>query len=228
MALEARDREILARFADVLSYPTAELVDQVRACERLCDRRDPEAASRLQAFRLWASTTDRGRLQEVYSGIFDLDPARSLYVGHYLFGESYKRSAFMLRLKERYRAHGFEHDGGTELPDHLVVVLRFLSLCPDEELIRVIVEEGVQPALDAMLGEEPETPMPQLTGAGAPLPAEPDGESVRSSESRREAEHPYLDVLRALRRVLQSEFGTATAAVAGADEGRDEGGGVYA
>lgn len=218
MVLNASYRQLFARFADVLAYPGPELSKRIRACEALCDEYDPEVSSWLQAFRLWTRTVEPGRLQEIYSGLFDLDPSCSLYVGHYLLGESYKRSAFLLELQQRYREHGYEPDPATELADHLVVLLRFLANCDDEDEIRVIVVEGVMPALDAMLGEEP-TPEPQLTGSGAPMPVTADDEPPMPATPPDEAEaggdgegnHPYLNVLRALRRALAARFADAVA-----------------
>ena len=41
-----------------------------------------------------------GKLQEVYSGFFDLNSICHPYIGYQLFGENYKRSIFLVELKK--------------------------------------------------------------------------------------------------------------------------------
>ncbi len=55
----------------------------------------------------------------------------------------------MVELRTRYEAHGFEVGGG-ELPDHVVVILRFLASAPDSELAEDLVGEALLPALSRM------------------------------------------------------------------------------
>ncbi len=153
-------REALRLFADVLDYPQPGVVETARDCEAFLAAEHPQAAALLRDFRAFAAQRPLGQLQEIYTGAFDLDTLSDLdatcypYVGHHLFGESYKRSAFLLELHERFRAHGFavEH----ELPDHLVVLLRFLGTCPDGELVEELVGEAIVPALERMVGEDEE------------------------------------------------------------------------
>ena len=73
------------------------------------------------------------------------EPTCYPYVGHYLFDESHKRGAFILELRKRFRAHGFEDS--SDLSDHLVVLLRFLAVCTDETLADELVDDAILPAL---------------------------------------------------------------------------------
>jgi nitrate reductase assembly molybdenum cofactor insertion protein NarJ len=97
-----------------------------------------------------------GQLQEAYTRAFDLDTLSDLeptcypYVGHHLFDENPKRSAFILGLNERFRRHGFS--AGGELPDHLVVILRFAASCDDDGLVDEILSDAVVPSLRGMVG----------------------------------------------------------------------------
>jgi nitrate reductase delta subunit len=99
-----------------------------------------------------AAEADLGELQEAYTRTFDLDtlsrsqPTCYPYVGHYLFEESHKRGAFIVELRRRFRQAGFEPDGG-ELADHLVVLLSFLAVCVDEQLVGELVDDAILPAL---------------------------------------------------------------------------------
>lgn len=158
------NRALLLAFADVLSYPYSPIDGEVQACEELARSESEEAAALLDRFGAFAEATPLGELQEAYTLAFDLDslsesePTCYPYVGHHLFEENHKRSAFILGLIERYRAHGFDGDAG-DLPDHLVVVLRFVATCDDDELVAETVDEAVLPALARMLAtvgsEEP-------------------------------------------------------------------------
>lgn len=141
----------------------------------------------LHGFRAFVEETPPGRLEEIYTGTFDLDAACYPYVGYHLFGESYKRSLFMQQLKERYQAQGFmvEH----ELPDHLAVLLRFLATGDDPDLVHIIIQEALLPALEQMIkGEE--------TESASEADKRPD---------RRKDRNLYRQVLEALRLVLQRQ-----------------------
>lgn len=143
-------RRLLARFADVLQYPGPGLARAVGACEALAASASAEAASLLRAFRAFVEQTPLPRLEEVYTATFDLDAACHPYVGYHLFGETYRRSVFLVELRERYRAIGYAN--GAELPDHVAVLLRFLALTEDEAEAEEIVREALLPALERMLG----------------------------------------------------------------------------
>jgi nitrate reductase delta subunit len=137
--------------AEALEYPQPGLADAVRECTALLAAVNPAAAACLREFCTFVEETPPGRLEELYTGAFDLNAAWYPYVGYHLFGESYKRSVFMLELNDRYRAHGFPEGGlAGELPDHLAVLLRFLAACDDDALSEEIVQEALLPALDHM------------------------------------------------------------------------------
>jgi nitrate reductase assembly molybdenum cofactor insertion protein NarJ len=142
---------------DSPSSPTCCSVCHVARRPKLARGDSEEAAALLGRFRAYAEATPLGELQEAYTLAFDLDslsqsePTCYPYVGHHLFEENHKRSALIVGLLERYREHGFESDTG-ELPDHLVIVLRFLATCEDEELVAETLDEAVLPALARMMG----------------------------------------------------------------------------
>lgn len=157
VSTSALNRELALAFADVLSYPHSRVGGDVRACEELARVESEEAAQLLGRFCTFAESVSLGELQEAYTLAFDLDslsesePTCYPYVGHHLFEENHKRSAFILGLLERYRAYGFVAEPG-ELPDHLVTVLRFVATCDDDEFVAETVDEALLPALARMLG----------------------------------------------------------------------------
>ena len=51
----------------------------------------------------------------------------------------------MVKLQEAYLAHQFS--GGTEIPDHLCVILRFLGVAQDAEFVIPLLRECLLPVL---------------------------------------------------------------------------------
>jgi nitrate reductase delta subunit len=155
-------RVIYASFADLLAYPAPSIFTQAEACRARLQESVPEAAIAFESFLRGLRRCELEKLKELYTVTFDMQPVCYPYVGYHLFGESYKRGAFMARLNEAYRARGYS--AGLELPDHLAVILRFLGLDSDNyagEFSQTLLREGVQPALEKMLktfGEESENP----------------------------------------------------------------------
>ena len=71
-------------------------------------------------------------VQESYVMLFDRSRTLSLNLFEHVHGESRDRGGAMVSLIETYRAAGFE-PATTELPDHLPVLLEFLSTRPSLE-----------------------------------------------------------------------------------------------
>ncbi len=178
-----RSSRLFQLLSRLLEYPT-ESVSSV--CEECANRVSVDcqgAAALLYEFGRESLELGLGELQEAYIQAFEMNPERSLYAGYHLFGESYKRSLFLLGLNQRYRERGF--DAGRELPDHLAVMLQYLSLDRDPGDPREIIEEAVLPALDKIL-------------AAGPAQHEEEGiEEVEQNPS------PYLGLLQASRQILE-------------------------
>jgi nitrate reductase molybdenum cofactor assembly chaperone NarJ/NarW len=145
-----RQKQVLCAFAELLSYPATDPAPVARRCRDLLVRRD--AAKHLAGFVSHAERARPHEMEELYSATFDLDPACAPYVGHHLCGESPQRGAFMARLADVYRQDGFlagRPQG--ELPDHVSVVLRYLSEVSSGPGRQALLEDGLVPALDRML-----------------------------------------------------------------------------
>lgn len=185
MSDETVEKGVARLFADMLDYPAAGLAERVRESEVLVSGLDAGAADLLGEFRAFVDRTPLGQMEEAYTGTFDLDAACHPYVGYQLFGESYKRSIFLLEIKERYRSQGFAASE-KELPDRLSEVLRFLSVSSDAELNREIICEALLPILEKMTKQMNE-----------------------ATHQPRESLRPYLSVLQALRLTLQRLYALA-------------------
>jgi nitrate reductase delta subunit len=140
---------IFILFGDLLDYPTPALAEQARACAARLMVEYPAPAHRLYQFMAFVEDTPLGRLEEIYTGTFDVNPACTIFAGYMLFGESFDRGKFLVRLQERYRQRGFAW--GRELADHIPVILRFIGrLEPGEDLAQNLIDKCLLPVLQKM------------------------------------------------------------------------------
>ncbi|MBI4284721.1 MAG: nitrate reductase molybdenum cofactor assembly chaperone [Chloroflexi bacterium] len=145
-------KEICRQFAGILEYPQRDLAERASECEALVAPVDAEAKASLGEFRAFVEKTPLGQMEEIYTGTFDLNATCHLYVGDYILGQDYKRSAFLNKLLEIYQECGF--DPGREMPDHLVVLLRFVATCDRAEISEEIARDAVLPAVEQMLAKK--------------------------------------------------------------------------
>ena len=153
-------------FAGLLEYPTAALGVQAHECRDLLSDSGSPASAALERFCGWVEKAPPAQWEEVYTRTFDLQAVCSPYVGYQLFGDSYKRGHFMARLNQGYRERGFS--AGSELPDHVAVILRFLDLGAEDEFSQVLLREGLVPALGKMaqaFGDPSDNPYREVIGA---------------------------------------------------------------
>lgn len=153
---------LYTQFADLISYPSGDLFSIVESCLGGMRSVYPEAADELAAFRNGIQNLSVQKIEELYTVTFDMQPVCYPYAGYQLFGESYKRGAFMAQLNEAY--HTFGYSAGQELPDHLAVILRFIGLDVTNrsgEFCQTLLNSGLMPALEKMLkvfSEDSENP----------------------------------------------------------------------
>jgi nitrate reductase molybdenum cofactor assembly chaperone NarJ/NarW len=149
-------------FADLLAYPTPAIFQQTEECLAQLQASHPDAASTLKKFHHGLQQHALEKMKELYTVTFDMQPVCYPYIGYQLFGESYKRGAFMAQLNEAYHAVGYSAE--QELPDHIAVVLCFIGLDPANrqgDFCQSLLNEGLIPALEKMLktfGEQSENP----------------------------------------------------------------------
>lgn len=67
--------------------------------------------------------------EELHTATVDLSPKFVPYVGHAVWGENYRRGAFMADLARAMADAGIDLHG--ELPDHLDPILRYIDEVPD-------------------------------------------------------------------------------------------------
>ena len=130
---------IYSVFADVLDYPARGLADSLSeiALER------PDARASIEAFQNAIRGKSIHELQEIYINAFDLRPDCTPNLGYHLFGDDGRRGLFLAELKGRMEAAGL--DLGSELPDFLSLVLRYIDRVEEDRA--PLIEDCMLPAL---------------------------------------------------------------------------------
>ncbi|MDX3798092.1 nitrate reductase molybdenum cofactor assembly chaperone [Streptomyces sp. AK04-3B] len=126
---ETEARTLLLRMSSLLlQYPDGELTAARTELAAAVEALPPSPpAEHLTAFTTWLTGQEPDTLERHYVEMFDLRRKSSLYLTYYLHGDTRRRGMALLTLNQRYRAAGWDTDG-SELPDHLPVVLEFAAL----------------------------------------------------------------------------------------------------
>ena len=128
----------------LLSYPTPELQEAAAEIGAVIEAEallSPEARAALAPLIGELASRDIYDLQERYVLLFDRSRTLSLNLFEHLHGESRDRGPAMVDLLETYRAGGYDL-ASSELPDHLPVLLEFLSTQPDEAARAILRDAG--------------------------------------------------------------------------------------
>jgi nitrate reductase delta subunit len=134
----------------ILSYPTKALQQAMPeiAGTLAADTRMTAAVRRdLRTLLTTITDSDIYDLEETYVGLFDRSRTLSLNLFEHVHGESRDRGGAMVSLVEMYRDGGFD-PATSELPDHLPVLLEFLSMRPFVEVGDIL--EDTAHILDAL------------------------------------------------------------------------------
>lgn len=128
----------------LLSYPTADLqgaIPEIRAVLHDEGLFGPRKLTMLEPLLHWLAEHDLYEVEETYVLLFDRARTLSLNLFEHIHGESRDRGGAMVDLLETYRAGGFDLTG-TELPDHLPVLLEFLSTQAEAEARSILNDAG--------------------------------------------------------------------------------------
>lgn len=136
-------------FGELLSYPDDRLKSVAADCLGQLKEQAPDAAEPFEDYINFIELHDIPQIEEMFTATFDLQAFCHPYVGFQLCGESQARTMFMMKLKELYTQHDFSC--GTELPDHLGVMLRFIGSTRDPQGNAEIVSDALLPALEKIL-----------------------------------------------------------------------------
>lgn len=134
----------LKALSALIAYPTADLqaaapgIGPALAAEGLLP---PDRLAALEPLLSQFATRDLMDLQERFVLLFDRSRTLSLNLFEHIHGESRERGQAMVDLLETYRADGWE-PVGPELPDHLPILLEFLSQRPLAEARETLADAG--------------------------------------------------------------------------------------
>jgi len=142
-------QKICQSFARLLSYPSAEIKLEAVGCLRQLKTTSPQAAAAFTGFIDFLERANFSRIEEVYTATFDLQALCQPYVGYQLCGENQPRTLFLMKLQEIYRQRNFS--AGSELPDHLSVLLRYIATVDEPDGHRDIIADALLPSLRKML-----------------------------------------------------------------------------
>jgi nitrate reductase delta subunit len=137
---------IYSLFADILDYPVKPIAKVMSDCAAELALECPEACVHMAAFQNAIAETSPGQLQEIYTNAFDLRPDCTSNLGYHLFGDDGRRGLFLAELKGRMEALGIAL--GSELPDHVSLLLRYMHHVEQERCI--VIEDCMLPAVSRM------------------------------------------------------------------------------
>lgn len=120
------DRAIWQAASLLLDYPDEFRRANVEHARSLLAGLPPDDRVGLEALADHLDSAPLDQLQTGYVETFDQQRRCSLYLTYFLYGDTRKRGAALLRFKQAYLAAGVELDDA-ELPDHLGVVLEFAA-----------------------------------------------------------------------------------------------------
>ena len=147
------DRTLKA-FSVILSYPTRDLqraMPEIGAVLASDTRLTAAARRALRPLVEEIGGRDIYELEERFVLLFDRSRTLSLNLFEHVHGESRDRGGAMVSLVETYRAGGFD-PVTSELPDHLPVLLEFLSTRPFREAQETLADAAhIFEALNARL-----------------------------------------------------------------------------
>jgi nitrate reductase delta subunit len=141
------DKTLFDAVADLLVYPDATAEPSLRAAVHALFDAPGVLADAARRHARFLDVTPPTDLEERFTRTFDINPACTLEVGWQLFGEDYRRGAFLVAMRQTMRKAGVEETG--ELPDHLTHVLRVLGRLDDDER-PTFATSFVTPALERM------------------------------------------------------------------------------
>ena len=128
----------------LLSYPSADLKEAAWVIGSILHEEKVLSPAQVQALNPLLTDLaklDLYELQERYVLLFDRSRTLSLNLFEHVHGESRDRGPAMVDLLETYRAGGYDL-AATELPDHLPVLLEFLSTQPLDQAKEIVADAG--------------------------------------------------------------------------------------
>ncbi|MBD81468.1 MAG: hypothetical protein CL840_21295 [Crocinitomicaceae bacterium] len=136
---------------NLFKYPEEGYKEEVNKAWEFLRNHYPHAAKELDPFIELVHRKELFEIEEIFSKTFHIQAICFLDLGYVLFGEDYKRGAFLVQMKNEQRK--VNHDCGDELPDNLPHVLALMHNTDDDELRNEMAVLVLIPAVKKMLEE---------------------------------------------------------------------------
>jgi len=138
-------------FADLLRYPEGDYSKMAADCLAMLQSRYPDAVVEMQPFVDYMNAHTKDEREELYTKTFDVQPLCYLDLGYVLFGEDYKRGAFLLHMQHEQKKAG--NDCGTDLSDNISNVLVWYTKTDDQEILNELAVKILIPGVEKMIAE---------------------------------------------------------------------------
>lgn len=138
-------------FADLFRYPSEEYPLHALACMAMLVEHYPEAAMEIKPFTEYITTCSVDAREELYTKTFDVQPLCYLDLGYVIFGEDYKRGAFLLHMQEEQLKIG--NDCGSDLSDNISNMLTLFTKTTNETLVNELAVKIMIPGVEKMIAE---------------------------------------------------------------------------
>lgn len=149
-----KGNNIYALLAGLLEHPGDDIKVRAERCIAALSEHPqypPEIAEELKKFQKDVEHIPLDDVKGVYSYTFELSSDFTLDMGYHVY-DGFRRSNSLAAIKGMYLDKGFPLDevSGGELPDHLPVILHFMSFTDDEELLKNFRETFLIKALEKL------------------------------------------------------------------------------
>lgn len=140
-----------ALLADLFRYPEDNFLQVLEQCKEVLQDEYSEALQALDMFANYIYTHTKDEREELFTKTFDVQPICYLDLGYVIFGEDYKRGAFLLHMQQEQEK--VNNNCGSDLPDNLSNILTFFTKTTDESLIAELSVKILIPGVKKMIAE---------------------------------------------------------------------------
>ena len=136
--------------AELFTYPEQEnLVGAIPLVKKIVNEKYELYNDKIARFSTFVNTHSIDEQREYYIRTFDVQALCYLDIGYILFGEDYKRGAFLVNLRNEHINAG--NECGCELADHLPNMLKLLPKIKDRAFAEELAYSIMIPALKEIL-----------------------------------------------------------------------------
>lgn len=146
-----KNRDHYSLLANLFKYPDEDFILHLNENQDFLDKFYPEAGKELQLFSEYMNNCSLDVKQELFTKTFDVQPICYLDLGYVMFGEDYKRGAFLLSMQAEQLK--INNDCGTDLPDNICNVLTLMSISEDDDFVEDLVWRIFIPCVKRMMAE---------------------------------------------------------------------------